>query len=137
MNARALRRNRTRQQKRPRRVTLVDRATDAVPDGRMALPLVDEHGGRLRQREADIRSDDSELGQVVELVARFGALSRGRGLPDGPCALGQPRRRCRERAPSQTYATDSRLVALRILNLLGYESSDDARRRPPSHLIAS
>jgi hypothetical protein len=55
VNARALRRNRARQQKRPRRVMLIDRATDAVPDGRMVLPLVDEHRGRLRQCEAHIR----------------------------------------------------------------------------------
>ena len=61
---------------------VVHRATDAVPDRRIVLPLVDEYRRRLRERETDIRRHDGEMRLVVELIAGGGALACGRGLPN-------------------------------------------------------
>ena len=66
---------------------VVHRATDAVPDRWMVLPLVDQHRRRLRERAANVRLHDRELGVVVEVIARNGALACCRGLPDRSSAL--------------------------------------------------
>ncbi len=60
----------------------VDGAADAVPDGRHALPLVQEDRAGAVKQSVRCGLSDRPLGRVVEPVDGRGALERRLGLAD-------------------------------------------------------
>jgi hypothetical protein len=117
------------------------------------LPLVDQYRSRLRERAAGIRLYNGELCVVVEVVARGGALARGRGLPDRSSAVQGDRHGdlgCRLQVVVQlviddaaavvrtgwheSQATEARRLTLQILGHLRYKISPCLAPIPHSRL---
>ena len=76
----------------PGRSSGVDAATDKVPEGRVALPLVDQDRALCGVDHRRIRNEDLALSRVVELEDGVGSPGRRRCLADPPGALESERR---------------------------------------------
>ena len=71
-----------REEERPRLGAGVDRAADAVPEGRHPLPLVEEDGAVPFEEPIRRGLRDRPLGRVVEAVDGGRPLERRLRLPD-------------------------------------------------------